>query len=123
MRVSLANSQTGRESGNQENNMAFLAKGRILAAAVVAALGLATGAQAAASCGKTGAGFEAWKQDFAAQARSEGVGGKGLAALAGASYATKTISVDRAIHKAFSGSVDAFMKRRGGAAIISRGRA
>ena len=48
--------------------MAFLAKGRILVAAVVAVLALATGAQAAGSCGKTGAGFDAWKQDFAAQA-------------------------------------------------------
>ncbi|MGY3327722.1 membrane-bound lytic murein transglycosylase B [Mesorhizobium sp. USDA 4775] len=122
MLVSLANSQMGRESGNQENNMAFLAKGRILAAAVVAVLGLATGAQAAASCGSNGAGFDAWKPGFAAEAKSEGVGAKGLAALAGATYATKTISVDRGIHKAFSGSVDAFMKRRGGAAIISKGR-
>ncbi|MBZ9710003.1 murein transglycosylase [Mesorhizobium sp. B3-2-1] len=102
--------------------MAFLAKGRILAAAVVAVLGLATGAQAAASCGKTGAGFDAWKQDFAAEAKSDGVGSRGLAALAGATYATRTISADRAIHKAFSGSVDDFMKRRGGSAIISRGR-
>src|SRR6186713_2872022 len=102
--------------------MALFAKGRIFVAAVVAALALATGAQAA-SCGKTSAGFEAWKQEFAAEAKANGVGGKGLAALAGANYATKTISVDRAIHKAFSGSVDAFMKRRGGAAIISRGRA
>jgi len=122
MLVSLANSQMGRESGNQENNMAFLAKGRILAAAVVAVLGLATGAQAAASCGSNGAGFDAWKPGFAAEAKSEGVGAKGLAALAGATYAIKTISVDRGIHKAFSGSVDAFMKRRGGAAIISKGR-
>jgi membrane-bound lytic murein transglycosylase B len=112
----------GRESGNQENNMAFLAKGRIFAAAVVAVLGLATGAQAAASCGSTGAGFDAWKPGFAAEAKSEGVGARGLAALAGATYATKTISVDRGIHKAFSGSVEAFMKRRGGAAIISKGR-
>ena len=103
--------------------MALFAKGRVFVAAAVAVFALATGAQAAASCGKTGAGFDAWKSDFAAQARSEGVGGKGLAALAGANYATKTISVDRAIHKAFSGSVDAFMKRRGGAAIISKGRA
>lgn len=102
--------------------MAFLAKGRIFVAAAVAVLALATGAQAAGSCGKTGAGFEAWKQEFAAEAQSNGVGAKGLAALAGASYATKTISVDRAIHKAFSGSVDAFMKRRGGASIISKGR-
>ncbi|MER8431873.1 lytic murein transglycosylase [Mesorhizobium caraganae] len=103
--------------------MALFAKGRVFVAAAVAVFALATGAQAAASCGKTGAGFDAWKSDFAAQARSEGIGGKGLAALAGANYATKTISVDRAIHKAFSGSVDAFMKRRGGAAIISKGRA
>ncbi|QKC99383.1 lytic murein transglycosylase [Mesorhizobium sp. NZP2298] len=102
--------------------MALLAKGRILAAALVAVLGLATGAQAAGSCGKTGAGFDAWKQDFAADAKAEGVGSKGLAALAGATYATRTISADRAIHKAFSGSVDDFMKRRGGAAIISKGR-
>lgn len=101
--------------------MAFLAKGRIFAAALVAMLALATGAQAA-SCGKNGAGFEAWKQEFAAEARSNGVGSEGLAALAGATYATKTISVDRAIHKAFSGSVEEFMKRRGGAAIISKGR-
>jgi membrane-bound lytic murein transglycosylase B len=122
VRVSLASSQLGRDSGNQEINMAILAKGKMFAAAVVAVLALATGAQAAASCGKTGAGFEAWKQDFAAQARSEGVGAKGLAALAGANYATKTISVDRGIHKAFSGSVDDFMRRRGGAAIISKGR-
>ncbi|RVA01078.1 murein transglycosylase, partial [Mesorhizobium sp. M7A.F.Ca.US.001.02.1.1] len=52
--------------------MAILAKGKMFAAAAMAVLALATGAQAAASCGKTGAGFEAWKQDFAAQARSEG---------------------------------------------------
>jgi membrane-bound lytic murein transglycosylase B len=100
--------------------MAFLAKGKIFAAAL-AVFALTTGAQAA-SCGKTGAGFDAWKQDFAAQAKAEGVGSRGLAALAGATYATRTIAADRAIHKAFSGSVEDFMKRRGGSAIISRGR-
>jgi membrane-bound lytic murein transglycosylase B len=105
--------------------MAFFAKRRIFAAAaaVVAMLGLATGAEAAASCGKNGAGFDAWKQDFAAEAKANGVGQRGLSALAGATYATRTISADRAIHKAFSGSVEAFMKRRGASAIISRGRA
>ncbi|RVC79740.1 MAG: murein transglycosylase [Mesorhizobium sp.] len=102
--------------------MAFLAKGKIFAAVVAAVLALATGAQAAGSCGKNSAGFEAWKQDFAAQAQAEGVGARGLSALAGATYATRTISADRAIHKAFSGSVEDFMKRRGGAAIISKGR-
>ncbi|TIO29237.1 MAG: murein transglycosylase, partial [Mesorhizobium sp.] len=64
--------------------MAFFAKGRIFMAAVVAAFGLATGAQAAASCGKNGAGFDAWKQQFAAEAQAEGVGQRGLSALAGA---------------------------------------
>ncbi|MDX8494563.1 lytic transglycosylase domain-containing protein [Mesorhizobium sp. VK22B] len=103
--------------------MAFFAKGRIFVAAAVAALGLATGAQAAGSCGNNGAGFDAWKQEFAAEARANGVGQRGLSALAGATYATRTIAADRAIHKAFSGSVEAFMKRRGGAAIISKGRA
>ncbi|CCV10593.1 lytic transglycosylase domain-containing protein [Mesorhizobium sp. STM 4661] len=103
--------------------MAFLAKGKMFAAAaVVALLALATGAQAA-SCGKSGAGFDAWKPEFAAEAKANGVGSKGLAALARATYATKTIAADRAIHKAFSGSVEAFMKRRGGSAIIAKGRA
>ncbi|MER8501330.1 MULTISPECIES: lytic transglycosylase domain-containing protein [unclassified Mesorhizobium] len=102
--------------------MAFLAKKMFVVATVVAVLALATGA-GAASCGKSGAGFEAWKPEFAAEAKADGVGSKGLAALARATYATKTISVDRAIHKAFSGSVEAFMKRRGASAIIARGRA
>ncbi|RUT97841.1 murein transglycosylase, partial [Mesorhizobium sp. M7A.T.Ca.TU.009.01.3.2] len=38
MRVSLASSQLGRDSGNQEINMAILAKGKMFAAAVVAVL-------------------------------------------------------------------------------------
>ncbi|MEI8697946.1 lytic murein transglycosylase [Mesorhizobium sp. ISC15] len=102
--------------------MAFLAKGKIYTAAALMMLAAATGAQAA-QCGKTSAGFEAWKADFAAEARANGVGSKGLAALARATYATKTIAVDRALHKAFSGSVESFMKRRGGSAIIAKGRA
>ena len=90
--------------------------------AALAILALGAGAAQAASCGKTAAGFEEWKADFAQQAQASGVKGKGLSALAGAKYATATIKADRAVHKAFSGSVDAFMKRRGGAAIISKGR-
>lgn len=99
--------------------MALTAKGLVFALGAFAAL--TTGAQAA-QCGKNAAGFEAWKQDFAQEAAASGVGRKGLSALAGTSYATKTISVDRAVKKAFSGSVDSFMKRRGGAVIISKGR-
>ncbi|RWH70691.1 MAG: lytic murein transglycosylase [Mesorhizobium sp.] len=101
--------------------MAFFAKGKILAAAASMMLAAATAAQAA-QCGDTGAGFEAWKAEFAAEARANGVGSKGLAALAGATYAKRTIAADRAIHKAFGGSVEAFMKRRGASTIISKGR-
>ncbi|MBN9070420.1 MAG: lytic transglycosylase family protein [Rhizobiales bacterium] len=101
--------------------MARMAKGVACAAALALCAFFAGGAQAA-SCGKTGAGFEAWKAEFADQARASGVGKRGLAALAKTSYATKTIAADRAIHKAFSGSVEEFMRRRGASAIISKGR-
>ena len=103
--------------------MAFICQGKDFCGRGGGVLGLATGAQAAASCGKTGAGFEAVEAGVRRRRpRPKALSSKALAALAGANYATKTISVDRAIHKAFSGSVDAFMKRRGGAAIISKGR-
>ncbi|CAH2406810.1 lytic murein transglycosylase [Mesorhizobium escarrei] len=101
--------------------MAFFAKAKILAAAASMMLAAATAAQAA-QCGNTGAGFEAWKAEFAAEARANGVGSKGLAALASATYAKRTIAADRAVHKAFGGSVEAFMKRRGASTIISKGR-
>jgi membrane-bound lytic murein transglycosylase B len=105
--------------GNQETGMVKTAVNILFGAAAL--LGMAVGAQAA-SCGKSSAGFEEWKQEFAQEAAAQGVGRKGLSALAGASYATATIKADRAVHKAFSGSVEQFMKRRGGAAIISKGR-
>lgn len=101
--------------------MAFSAKVKILAAVAVA-IGVSSASAQAASCGKDASGFEAWKQEFAQQAKAAGVQNKGLQALAGARYATATIKVDRAVKKAFSGDVDAFMKRRGGATIISKGR-
>lgn len=101
--------------------MAGTAKGMAFAAAF-AIFALASGFAQAQSCGKTAAGFEEWKADFAQQAKASGVKSKGLSALAGAKYATATIKADRAVHKAFSGSVQEFMKRRGGAAIISKGK-
>ncbi len=101
--------------------MAFRAKVKLIAAAGVV-LGLLSGAAQAQQCGDTAAGFEQWKADFAGQAKAAGVKSKGLSALAGAEYATATIKADRAIHKAFSGSVEDFMKRRGASTIISKGR-
>ncbi len=101
--------------------MALSAKVKFLGAAALALMFSVEAAQAA-SCGKDASGFEAWKQEFAQEAKAAGVKNKGLQALAGASYATATIKVDRAVKKAFSGSVEDFMKRRGGATIISKGR-
>lgn len=75
----------------------------------------------AASCGKTGAGFDAWKASYAAEARAQGVGPRGLAALAGTSYATATIRADRNLHS-FKLGLDAFMQKRGASAIVSQGR-
>lgn len=83
-------------------------------------LGLAAPAMAA-SCGKTGAGFAAWKKAYAAEARAQGIGPKGLAALAGTSYATATIKADRNMHS-FKLGLDAFMEKRGAATIIAQGK-
>ncbi len=99
-----------------------VAKKWVLAAAVAAACVLGSAAAQAASCGNNEAGFEEWKAEFAQEARAEGVGKRGLAALEGARYANATIKADRAIHKAFSGSVEQFMQRRGASTIIAKGR-
>ena len=58
------------------------------------AFGLAGAAQAL-TCSNTGAGFDAWKSDFAVYARQQGVGQRGLQALAGARYSQATINADR----------------------------
>lgn len=97
-------------------------KGLVAAAALLAATIAAPAIALAAQCGNNAAGFEAWKAAFANEAANAGVRAKGLSALANAQYATATIKVDRAIKKAFSGSIESFMERRGGAAIISKGR-
>ena len=76
---------------------------------------------AAASCGSTAGQFESWKQEFAAEARANGVGKRGLSALTGTKYSTGTIRADRSQHS-FKLSLAQFMQKRGGAAIVSRGR-
>src|SRR5690349_17700101 len=60
----------------------------------------------AATCGSGPGGFEAWKQQFAGEARAKGIGAAGISALTGTNYASATIAADR-----------------GAAAIVSRGRA
>jgi membrane-bound lytic murein transglycosylase B len=82
---------------------------------------LCTGAASAATCGTSAAGYESWKQQFAGEARAQGVGAAGLAALASTSYASATIAADRG-QKSFKLSLDQFLAKRGGAAIVARGR-
>ena len=94
---------------------------RISSAAFAVVLsGLASQAEAA-QCGNGPGGFQAWKQQFAGEARAKGVGGAGIAALEQTNYASATIAADRSLHS-FKLSLDAFMVKRGAAAIVSRGR-
>ena len=76
----------------------------------------------AAPCGSGPGGFEAWKQQFAQEARAKGVGGAGISALMATNYASATIAADRSLHS-FKLSLDQFMVKRGAAAIVARGRA
>jgi len=76
----------------------------------------------AAQCGNTAAGFEAWKKQFAEEARGRGVSASTVAALMAATYSTATIAADRG-QRSFSLSLDQFLAKRGGPAIVARGRA
>jgi lytic murein transglycosylase len=101
--------------------MAFLAKGKMIAAAGAAFLGLAAGTAGAATCGNKAAGFDAWKSEFTQEAAARGIGANALKALAGTSYSTKTISADRN-QKSFKLTLEQFMAKRGGKAIASKGK-
>lgn len=92
-----------------------------LASAALAALACVAGRAEAAQCGNGAAGFEAWKRDFSDEARGR-ASAASLAALAGTSYSTATISADRG-QRSFRLSLDQFLAKRGGATIVSRGRA
>ena len=93
-----------------------------VAVAVLMALVWMTGQAGAAQCGSTAAGFEAWKRQFADEAKAKGVSASTVGALMATSYSTATIAADRnqgSMHL----SLDQFLARRGGSAIVARGRA
>jgi membrane-bound lytic murein transglycosylase B len=90
-------------------------------AAAVAGLALTGGAAAAAQCGNTSEGFDAWKQAFAQEAKAQGIGPTGIAALMSTTYNQPTINADRGM-KSFHLSLDQFLAKRGGSIIVSRGR-
>jgi lytic murein transglycosylase len=82
---------------------------------------LTAGAAEAARCGKSAGGFERWKKEFAREAKANGIGQKGLSALAQTRYSNATIRADRG-QKSFKLSLNQFMKKRGAGAIASRGK-
>ncbi len=72
---------------------------------------LTAGPALAAGCGNTGSGFDAWKSEFAAEARAAGVGERGINALMGARYSSRTIGADRN-QKGVKYSFDRFVQIR-----------
>ncbi len=85
------------------------------------ALTLASTAAFGATCGNDGSGFATWKAQFAQEAAAAGVGQRGLDALAGTQYATRTIAADRN-QKSFKYSLEKFMQVRGADTIVNQGR-
>jgi membrane-bound lytic murein transglycosylase B len=90
-------------------------------AALAALVSMASQATAA-NCGNTAAGFETWKKQFADEARGRGISSSTIAALMGAIYSSATIAADRG-QRSFGLSLDQFLAKRGGSAIVARGRA
>jgi membrane-bound lytic murein transglycosylase B len=92
----------------------------VIVAALVALVWMA-GEAGAAQCGNTAAGFEAWKRQFADEARGKGVSASTVAALMATNYSTATIAADRG-QRSFRLSLDQFLAKRGGPAIVARAR-
>jgi len=89
-------------------------------AALVSFAAMATNARAA-QCGNTVAGFDVWKQQFADEARARGISAPTVGALTATTYSTATIAADRG-QRSFRLSLDQFLAKRGGSAIVGRGR-
>ncbi len=81
------------------------------AAALALTVALAPSSADAARCSNTSAGFERFKRDFAREAKAEGVGRRGLQALATARYSNRVIRKDRN-QKSFKKGFAAFYKLR-----------
>jgi lytic murein transglycosylase len=91
---------------------------RLSASALIAALPLAA---QAAGCSDSGGKYEGWKAEMAAEAKSEGVGKRGIEALMATSYSKATIGADRN-QKSFKYTLEKFLQVRGADTIISQGR-
>jgi membrane-bound lytic murein transglycosylase B len=111
----------GRSAFTSQGNLRMTKGKALLSFASVVVVASLSSAAHAATCGNGPGGFEAWKQQFAGEARAKGVGATGIQALMGTNYASATIAADRSL-RSFSLSLDAFLAKRGAAAIVSRGR-
>ncbi len=82
----------------------------VIAGAVV--LAFTAGPALAAKCSNSSKGFSAFKKDFAVYAKQNGVGKRGINALASTKYSPSVIKFDRAQRKSFKKGFNAFYKLR-----------
>jgi len=83
-------------------------KFHFIAAALTVAL--AASPASAANCGDSAKGFDAFKRDFAREAKAAGIGKRGMAALASAQYSAETIKYDRRVNRALKSGNTNFAK-------------
>lgn len=94
---------------------------RLLAVLAATCL-LGAGQAQAAACGNTASGFQAWLGGFKQRAAARGISGATIErALAGVSYDSKVIRLDRNQHS-FKLSFSEFYRRRVDGAMIAKGR-
>ncbi len=95
--------------------------GPILCCSALVAFACLSSTAFAAQCGSSAAGYETWKQEFAGEARAKGVSASAIQALMTTNYAQATINADRG-QRSFSLSLEQFLAKRGGPAIVAKGR-
>jgi membrane-bound lytic murein transglycosylase B len=101
-----------------------MTKSKTLVTATLAALAISAFLDShaqAATCGNSAAGYEGWKQQFAGEARAKGIGANTINALMATNYAQATINADRG-QRSFQLSLEQFLAKRGGPAIVAKGR-
>lgn len=93
----------------------------VAASIAMAALVCAGSPSRAATCGNSAGGYEAWKREFAGEARAKGVSAATIQALMATNYAQATINADRG-QRSFQLTLDQFLAKRGAATIVAKGR-
>jgi lytic murein transglycosylase len=93
----------------------------LLLAALILATADVCRPASAAQCNPPG-GFPAFIQSFKADAKSQGIGSRGLAALDGLKLDTATIAFDRKVRASFKGSFEQFAAQRVTAGRVSKAR-